>query len=409
MRSLAVLSLHTSPLAQPGTGDSGGMNVYVRELVSALAQAGVRSDVYVRRWRDDLPDVVEVEPGFRVVHVARRPGRPGQGEPARGRRRVHRRGWAATSARQGEHRRHPRQLLAVGPGRPPAQARAVAPAGLDLPHPGPGQGRDRRPRARPAGRRRDRGHRLLRRHPGLVPSRGHQLVELYGADPQRIEIVPPGVDHAFFSPGDRRGARAGPRPGRTTRCCCSSVASSRSRGSTSPSARWPSSRARTPTPCWSSSVAPAALDGSEEMARGPGARRHARPAGPGALRPAPAPPPAVDLLPGRRRVHRAEPVGVVRAGGARGRRLRHAGGGRRRRRAAHPGRRRRHRLPRRQPRPGRLRRGASPRLLDDPAWPPRWPSRPPSGPGATPGRPPRPGCAASTPTSPSGARSCRCS
>jgi D-inositol-3-phosphate glycosyltransferase len=35
-----------------------------------------------------------------------------------------------------------------------------------------------------------------------------QLVELYGADPDRIEIVPPGVDHAFFSPGHRRGARA---------------------------------------------------------------------------------------------------------------------------------------------------------------------------------------------------------
>ena len=55
MRSLAVLSLHSSPLAQPGTGDSGGMNVYVRQLVSALAQAGVDCRVYVRRWRDDLP------------------------------------------------------------------------------------------------------------------------------------------------------------------------------------------------------------------------------------------------------------------------------------------------------------------------------------------------------------------
>jgi len=66
---LAVLSLHTSPLAQPGTGDSGGMNVYVRELVAALAQAGVDCDVYVRRWNNELPEVVEVEPGFRVVHV----------------------------------------------------------------------------------------------------------------------------------------------------------------------------------------------------------------------------------------------------------------------------------------------------------------------------------------------------
>ena len=39
MADVAVLSLHTSPLAQPGSGDSGGMNVYVRELVGSLAQA----------------------------------------------------------------------------------------------------------------------------------------------------------------------------------------------------------------------------------------------------------------------------------------------------------------------------------------------------------------------------------
>ena len=69
VRMLAVLSLHTSPLVQPGSGDSGGMNVYVRELVSSLAQAGVHSEVFVRRWHAELPDVVDVEPGFRVVHV----------------------------------------------------------------------------------------------------------------------------------------------------------------------------------------------------------------------------------------------------------------------------------------------------------------------------------------------------
>ncbi len=69
MANVAVLSLHTSPLAQPGSGDSGGMNVYVRELGGSLAQAGVACNVYVRRWREDLPEVVDVEPGFRVVHV----------------------------------------------------------------------------------------------------------------------------------------------------------------------------------------------------------------------------------------------------------------------------------------------------------------------------------------------------
>ena len=46
MQKLVILSLHTSPLAQPGTGDGGGMNVYVRELVGALAQAGVQCRAY---------------------------------------------------------------------------------------------------------------------------------------------------------------------------------------------------------------------------------------------------------------------------------------------------------------------------------------------------------------------------
>ena len=69
MRRLAVLSLHTSPLAQPGSGDGGGMNVYVRELAAALARSGVACDVFTRAWSRDLPPVVEVEPGFRVHHV----------------------------------------------------------------------------------------------------------------------------------------------------------------------------------------------------------------------------------------------------------------------------------------------------------------------------------------------------
>src|SRR5689334_974527 len=69
VRHLAVLSLHTSPLAQPGAGDGGGMNVYVRELSSALARAGIDCDVYTRAWRRGLPATVDVEPGLRVHHV----------------------------------------------------------------------------------------------------------------------------------------------------------------------------------------------------------------------------------------------------------------------------------------------------------------------------------------------------
>jgi D-inositol-3-phosphate glycosyltransferase len=66
---LAVLSYHTSPLAQPGTGDGGGMNVYVRELSSALARLGHDVDVYTRRDNTRVGDVVHVEPGFAVHFV----------------------------------------------------------------------------------------------------------------------------------------------------------------------------------------------------------------------------------------------------------------------------------------------------------------------------------------------------
>src|ERR1700736_6525249 len=69
MRRLAVLSMHTSPLAQAGTGDGGGMNVYVRELSAALARAGVSCEVFTRACDPSQPAVVAVEPGLRVHHV----------------------------------------------------------------------------------------------------------------------------------------------------------------------------------------------------------------------------------------------------------------------------------------------------------------------------------------------------
>ena len=45
------------------------MNVYVRELSSALARAGVDCDLYTRSWRRGLAATVEIEPGLRVHHV----------------------------------------------------------------------------------------------------------------------------------------------------------------------------------------------------------------------------------------------------------------------------------------------------------------------------------------------------
>jgi D-inositol-3-phosphate glycosyltransferase len=73
---VAYLSLHSCPLMQPGSGDAGGMNVYIKELSLAMADHGVDVSVYTRRTDEDTPDVVEVVPGFKVFHVTAGPPMP---------------------------------------------------------------------------------------------------------------------------------------------------------------------------------------------------------------------------------------------------------------------------------------------------------------------------------------------
>ncbi|MEH1102559.1 D-inositol-3-phosphate glycosyltransferase [Micromonospora sp. CPCC 205561] len=68
-RRIATLSVHTSPLHQPGTGDAGGMNVYILEVARRLADAGVEVEIFTRATSGDLPPVVETAPGVHVRHV----------------------------------------------------------------------------------------------------------------------------------------------------------------------------------------------------------------------------------------------------------------------------------------------------------------------------------------------------
>jgi len=72
-RRVAVLSVHTSPLDQPGTGDAGGMNVYIVEVARRLAEAGVEVEVFTRATSGDLPSSVELAPGVLVRHVVSGP------------------------------------------------------------------------------------------------------------------------------------------------------------------------------------------------------------------------------------------------------------------------------------------------------------------------------------------------
>ena len=216
MRRLAVLSLHTSPLAQPGTGDGGGMNVYVRELTTALARSGAACDVFTRSWSPDLPPVVQVEPGLRVHHIPAGPeevlpketlpdvvGAFTQGvldrlaeaeDEAIPFTSVHANYWL--SGLSGHVIKHELNLPLVCTFHTLDRVKAESmpeEVEADMPH-----------------RRAEAEASIINCSDAVLASctvEAQQIASLYGADPDRIRIVPPGVDHAFFGPGHRPQAR----------------------------------------------------------------------------------------------------------------------------------------------------------------------------------------------------------
>ncbi|MGV9881883.1 D-inositol-3-phosphate glycosyltransferase [Streptomyces sp. NPDC003006] len=68
-RRVAMLSVHTSPLHQPGTGDAGGMNVYIVELAKRLAAINIEVEIFTRATTGALPPSVQLAPGVLVRHV----------------------------------------------------------------------------------------------------------------------------------------------------------------------------------------------------------------------------------------------------------------------------------------------------------------------------------------------------
>jgi D-inositol-3-phosphate glycosyltransferase len=182
------------------------MNVYVRELVSALAQAGVDCTTYTRASRPGLPEVVQVEPGHRVVHLPAGPFdlakedlphvveefgdaviehiRNGPGVDV-----VHANYWLSGLV---AHRvKHELELPFVSTFHTLARVKA--------------EGGD----PEPAWRERAEAE-IINCADAICVScteEESQFRRLYGNPQGRIEIVAPGVEHAFFAPGDRGGAR----------------------------------------------------------------------------------------------------------------------------------------------------------------------------------------------------------
>ncbi|MXZ78597.1 MAG: glycosyltransferase [Acidimicrobiia bacterium] len=206
-QNVAVLSLHTSPLTQPGVGDSGGMNVYVREMAAALSHAGSECRVYVRRAHHGLPDEVSIEPGVTVVHIDAGPvdldkedlygvvGEFADGVLADFKRNgppdvIHANYWlSGVAGHRVKHAVgvplavtfHTLARVKAATGDPESEQRAGAES------------------------------EVIGCADVVIAScepEAQQLQSFYGAPPERIELAPPGVEHALFSPGDREGARA---------------------------------------------------------------------------------------------------------------------------------------------------------------------------------------------------------
>ncbi len=73
---VAMVSVHTSPFAQLGGRDTGGMNVYVRELSRNLADRGIKVDIFTRRTDRQTPNITEVFDGVRLINVEAGPPEP---------------------------------------------------------------------------------------------------------------------------------------------------------------------------------------------------------------------------------------------------------------------------------------------------------------------------------------------
>jgi D-inositol-3-phosphate glycosyltransferase len=212
-RRIAVLSVHTSPLEQPGTGDAGGMNVYVVETSKRLAALGVQVEVFTRATGSDLPPIVELAPGVTVRHVTAGPfeGLSKEDLPAQlcaltsGVLRTeaqHEPGWYdvvhshywlsgqvgwLASERWGAPLVHTAHTL--------AKVKNLALAVGDAPE----------PLRRVVGE-----EQVIAAADRLVANtsdEARQLVELYDADAERVVTVAPGVDLEHFRPGEASSAR----------------------------------------------------------------------------------------------------------------------------------------------------------------------------------------------------------
>jgi D-inositol-3-phosphate glycosyltransferase len=214
IRRVAMVSLHTSPLDQPGTGDAGGMNVYVIELSKRLARQGIEVDIFTRATDSALPPLVEAHDGVTVRHIHAGPFEgltkhelPGQlcvfarevlraeaAQPLGHYDAVHSHYWL--SGQVGALARDRWGVPLVHTMHTMAKVKNAALAQGDRPEPA----------ARVIGE-----EQVVEAADVLIANtrlEARQLVDLYDAEPDRVQVIHPGVDLSVFRPLDQTQVRA---------------------------------------------------------------------------------------------------------------------------------------------------------------------------------------------------------
>jgi len=207
-----MLSVHTSPLDQPGTGDAGGLNVYVAETARLLARGGTEVEIFTRARSSDDPPVAELAPGVLVRHIVAGPFEGLSKNDLPGQLCAFAAGVMRTEARQEPDWYdlvHSHYWLSGQVGWLAAERWHVPLVhtmhtmakvkNLTL-----AEGDSPEPKIRVIGEQQvvAEADRLL----ANTADEAAQLVELYGADPARIAVVPPGVDLGVFTPTTDRAA-----------------------------------------------------------------------------------------------------------------------------------------------------------------------------------------------------------
>ncbi|EFQ84671.1 UDP-N-acetylglucosamine: 1L-myo-inositol-1-phosphate 1-alpha-D-N-acetylglucosaminyltransferase [Aeromicrobium marinum DSM 15272] len=214
IRRVAMLSAHTSPLAQPGHGDAGGMNVYVLELARQLARRDVAVEIFTRATSRHQPDVVETEPGILVRHVPAGPFEGLQKNDLPSQMCSFVRDVLRTEVEQGpqwfdvvhSHYWLSGQVGTVASERWSVPLVHTMHTMAKVKNALLADGDVAEPSGRIAGE--EEIVRLADRLIANTADERDQLVELYEADPSLVEVVAPGVDLQVFRAGRREEARA---------------------------------------------------------------------------------------------------------------------------------------------------------------------------------------------------------